>query len=146
VRLFKTERTCFLSSSIRWIPCDQGRPTVKPPSTTKACPVTQLDSLLASQSAALAISAGSPALPSGLTSPIQVFTRSGICSTRSADSSGKMGAQMKVAVPPGQMALTLIPRSASSKATDFVSRRLQTLLPYTRASHNHPPHQLRLQC
>jgi hypothetical protein len=34
--------------------------------------------------------------------------------------SGKMGAQMKVAVPPGQMALTLIPRSASSNATDFV--------------------------
>jgi hypothetical protein len=46
--------------------------------------VTQLDSLLASQSAALAISVGSPAQPSGLSSPAQGLTISGICSTRSA--------------------------------------------------------------
>ena len=31
------------------------------------------------------------------------------------------GAKIAVAIPPGQMALTLIPRSASSNATDFVN-------------------------
>src|SRR5260370_36251314 len=51
-----------LNWSYSWILCDQGRPRVLPPSITRAWPVTQLDSLLASQSVALAISAGSPAL------------------------------------------------------------------------------------
>ena len=50
-------------------------------------------------------------------------TMSGICSTNSVGISGNTGAQIKVAVPPTQMALTLIPRSASSKATDFVKPR-----------------------
>jgi hypothetical protein len=35
--------------------------------------------------------------------------------------SGKTGAQIQDAVPPTQMAFTLIPRSASSKATDLVN-------------------------
>jgi len=38
-----------------------------------------------------------------------------------AESSPPTGAKIAVATPPGQMAFTLIPRSASSRATDFVN-------------------------
>ena len=117
----KAARKCSFRFSSRSSLCDHLIPAVKPPSTTRACPVTKLDSLLASQSAAFAISAGSPALPIGVSDASHGFTISGVRSTSSAGISGHTGAQIHVAVPPGQIALTLIPRSASSKATDFVN-------------------------
>ena len=58
----------------------------------------QLPDRLAARKPECCVSDGSPALPSRL-----------------------IGAKIQVAVPPKQMALTLIRRSASSKATDFVN-------------------------
>ena len=116
----------WLRSWSAWYPWsirDQETPDVKPPSTTRACPATKLDSLLASQSAAFAISGGNPALPSGIPAANHGATiSSGARSIKSADiSAGNSPEKIAVAIPPGQMALTLIPRSASSKATDFVN-------------------------
>ena len=47
-------------------------------------------------------------------------TISGVRSIHSAGRSGYIREKIAVAVPPGQIALTLMPRPASSKATDFV--------------------------
>ena len=102
----EAKRSRSLSWSTRASICDQRRPAVNPPSTTRPCPVTQFNSLLASQRAALAISAGSPPLPSGLSSPVQGPTMSGMCTTNSVGISGNTGTQIQVAVPPTQMALT----------------------------------------
>jgi hypothetical protein len=88
---------------------------------TIVCPTTQLDSSLASQSAAWAMSTGNPDLPISNPSANQGFTISGVRSNTSADNSPPTGAKIAVATPPGQMALTLIARSASSRATDFVN-------------------------
>jgi len=104
-----------------WLCSDQRRPAVIPPPTTRAWPVTKLDSLLASQSAAFAISAGNPDLPIGYRSAIHGSTISGVRSTNSVGRSGTAGAKIAVAIPPGQIALTRMPRSASSKAADFVN-------------------------
>src|ERR1700730_7148811 len=71
---FKAARKCSLRVSSWSRLCDHRIPAVKPPSTTRACPVTKFDSLLASQRAAFAISAGSPALPSGVLAASHGFT------------------------------------------------------------------------
>src|SRR5438876_12380880 len=92
VASFKAARKCSLRFSSRSSLCDHLIPAVKPPSTTRACPVTKLDSLLASQSAAFAISAGSPAAPSGVPAASHGFTISGVRSISSAGISGYTGA------------------------------------------------------
>jgi hypothetical protein len=57
--------------------------------------------------------------PIGVPDASHSFTISGVRSTSSAGISGHIGAQIHVAVPPGQIALTLIPRSASYQSHGF---------------------------
>ena len=77
-----------------------------------ACPVTRLDSSLASHSAAWAMSSGCPARPSGCTAA----KRSVMISSARGN-----GAESGVTIPPGQMQLTRMPWGPPSAAALRVS-------------------------
>jgi hypothetical protein len=94
---------------------------VQPPSTTIVCPVTNDDSSEQSHSTALAISSG------------RAFRAMGwyVCANRrwlSLPSPPVIRSNSGVSVPPGAIALTLIPFVAYSRAAAFVSPMTACLL------------------
>jgi cytosine/adenosine deaminase-related metal-dependent hydrolase len=67
-----TPSSSRIAAPLAWLIC-QGRPAVRPPSTTSAWPVTNVESSLASQRAAWAMSSGRPERPIGCSAVSALF-------------------------------------------------------------------------
>src|SRR5262245_23325448 len=112
--------SAWRSAARRNCDSDHERPPVKPPSTTRAWPLTKVASSLASHSTACAMSSGSPERLIGWTFCKMPF----ICGTSASACSADMPSPLPkigVAIAPGQMQFTRMLCSPSSIATVLVS-------------------------